>query len=80
MSDDLDQQELIITKGPNRGKNLMKARGKTYGQFCRAAGALLWDKETIKSHMLSPCPGKSKKRPDFSPERKQLLKGSFQFV
>ena len=69
---------IFIQKGPNKGRNLLDAKGKTPAAFCRAAGHMLWDDVEIMNHKLSPSKSgvnDSGFRPVFSPIRKAQLKG-----
>ena len=76
-----------IPKGPNEGKclvqlirqqNLNRSSDWSAETLGRAASRLLWSDTDMTEHMLSPS-GKGRRsenrREDFSPKRKQCLKG-----
>ena len=79
---DAEDEPLIIAKGPNQGENLMLVEGNTPQSLARGACKRLYTKEETMGHMLSP---KTKprtgvvQRDDFSPVRKNQLKGSLIF-
>ena len=75
---------LMITKGPGKGSDLATVGRSTPQLIGRNACKVLWTKEELMTHMLSP---KLKKkegmmaRTDFSPTRKELLKGAlYRFI
>ena len=67
-----------IPKGPAVGRDLALVEGGTAQVLGRNASKILWTRDELKAHMLSP-KGKNKKgtepRTDFSPVRKETLKG-----
>ena len=75
-----DEPLLLITRGPGQGTDLATVGGTTPQIIGRNACKLLWTKEELMSHMLSP-KVKQKQgvptRTDFSPARKNLLKSNF---
>ena len=62
------------------GKDLALVTGSTAQMIGRNACKELWTREELKVHMLSPKAKQQKQgtpvRTDFSPVRKELLKGS----
>ena len=73
--------QISILRGPNFGKDLMKVKGSTPQSLARNAAKVLWTKDELKQHMLSPRKRTSNSRAvlqprtDFSPTRKAQLKG-----
>lgn len=84
---DSDEILINIPKGPNEGKclvqlirrqNLNRSSDWSAETLGRAASRLLWSDTDMTKHMLSPTrKGRRSEnsRKDFSPERKQCLKG-----
>ena len=74
-----DKPLLEIIKGPGKGKDLALVTGPTAQIIGRNASKELWTRDELKNHMLSPKKKQkqgAQTRTDFSPVRKEQLKGS----